>query len=321
MATIAVIANAVATSGSRPFVGKVRGHAAAFWHLIRIGRIEGLTFVVARRADWLTPRLVLRRGYTHDGKRWHIVKNVGFDAILPRADLRVSHSPPLVYWNAPEVWKVCADKWLTYQRFRSVSPRTWFVNNGNAVRRIQRSHSGQTFVLKPRFGRQSRGVRLLQPGQTVPRSFSEPMLLQEVISGRALGGWPGVVDFRCFVQNGRLDLIVLKRGLTRYPLLDFHHGAKLIRTTVATFPSRARAFVRTIDRTFQKFQPRHYCIDFRFDHEGKPTLIELNHLPVLPWGGGHDDHQYFHHLCSIIRSELGFSGRGTKKMVYSPSVV
>lgn len=321
MATIAVIANAVAPSGSRPFVGKVRGHAAAFWHLIRIGRAAGLSFVVARRTDWLVPRLVLRRGYTHDNRRWQIVKNIHFDAMLPRADLHVRLAPPLVYWNAPEVWKVCADKWLTYQRFRSVSPRTWLVNNGSAVRRIRRAHPGQAFVLKPRFGRQSRGVRLLRPRRSAPRFFSEPMLLQEVISGRALGGWPGIVDIRCFVQNGRLDLVVLKRGPDENPLLDFHRGAKLIRTTVAMFPARGHAFIREIDRAFQRIRPRHYGIDFRFDHRGKPALIELNHLPVLPWGGGRDDEQFLRHLCSIIRSELGFTRRGTKKMVYSHSVV
>ncbi len=316
MATIAVIANAVAKRGPRPFVGQVRGHAAAFWHLIRIGRAVGLSFVIARRTDWLAPRLVLRRGYTHDNRRWQIVKDIRFDAILPRADLRVRHAPPLVYWNAPDVWQVCADKWLTYQRFLRFSPRTWLVNNGNAVRRIQRTRPDQSFVLKPRFGRQSRGVRLLRPRQPVPRIFSQPMLLQEVISGRALGGWPGVVDLRCFIHNGRLDLVVLKRGPDAHPLLDFRRGAKLVRTAVAAFPARARVFLRCIDRAFQQVQPRHYCVDFRFNRLGIPVLIELNHLPVLPWGGGRDDERFLHHLCGMIRRELSFARQATRKIVY-----
>lgn len=309
MTTVAILSNAVSRSGARPFRRGYEGHGPAYWHLIRIGRRFGLDFVLARREDW-RGRLILRRAFTHDSRRWRVRRAVAFAAILPRLPLRVRLAPPVVYWNDPRVWKVCADKWLTYRRFRQVSPRTWRVTTPVALSRLRRRLPGRPFILKPRFGRQARGVRVLRPGQPGPARFAEPMIVQELIGGGRFQGREGVWDIRCHVQDGRLDLTYLKRGRPGDVILNVHRGSPIIRFPVVRLPGSARVFVRGIDAAFRSIRPRHYCIDFRYDEFGRPRLIELNHLPVLAWGPGRDYARFYEHLCRLVQAELAGTRRG-----------
>lgn len=311
-ATIAVISNTVASQAREPFLGQYRGHGPAFWHLIRIGRQLGLEFVLARRADWDGRSRTLRRGYTHDGQRWLVRRSVAFEAILPRSDLKVRSAPPIVGWNHRAVWKTCADKWLTYRRFRSISPTTWRVTDPAEVEAIRRRYPGQAFILKPRFGRQSRGVVVLWPRVKLHRLFRETPLLQRLIGGGSFLGRAGVWDIRCFVLNGWLGLSYLKRGMDQAPILNIHRSSRIVRFPLAKLPPSARRFVRGIDRAFERFRPRFYCIDFRYDDRRQPRLIELNHLPVLPWHNHPDYERFYRRFCTSLRAEL-FKGPKGKR--------
>lgn len=313
--TIAVIHNGVQCAGRQPFRLRFVTHGPAYWLLVSTGVRYQLEFVLAPRSAWDARTRRLRWAWTHDGQRWLRRSNVRFDAILPRADLKVRRAPPIVYWNDQRVWRVCADKWLTDQRFRAVSPRTWRVKTPADVDRIRARRPKQATVLKPRFGRQAHAVTYLPSRTPTPRRWREPMVLQAAIPGGAFGRWRrAVVDVRSYVQNGRLDLAYLKVGSPNDPILNVHRGARVVRISLRALPRSASTFVRQIDRVFAAYRPRHYAVDFRYDEQGRPQLIELNHLPVLP-GPGLDAERFYEHLCHIVRGELKFARRGREKMV------
>lgn len=289
-----------------PFRRAWRTQGAAYWALVAAGRRAGLDFVLAARSAWDGRSRVLRWAWTHDSRRWRLLGRTSFDAILPRVNLHVRRAPPIVYWNDPRVWRVCADKWRTYERFRAFSPETWRVRTPAAVDRKRACFPEAAFVLKPRFGRRARGVVFLSPERPTPRSWREPMLLQRAIGGGAFGRWrQPVVDLRAYVQNGRLECVSAKVGRVRNPILNVHRGSRVVRLTVASLPQSARRFVRAIDKQFAKLRPRQYCVDLRYDERRRPRLIELNHLPVLPGGRGRDQQRFYRHLCQMVRE--GFS--------------
>lgn len=307
--------NAVASRGRLPFRGRFVGRGPAYWQLIHIGRRYGLAFVLGRRSDWDGRSTTLRRAFSHDGKHWLLRRRVRFDAIMPRTDLRVRRAPPLVYWNQAAVWKTCADKWLTYRRFRGCSPRTWLVASPKGVAAIRSRYPRQSFVVKPRFGRQSRGVVYLPPGKNALQRFREPMILQEAIVGGAIKRRRGVWDIRCFIQNGRLDLAYLKQGSADDPILNVHRGSRIVRVRVSSLPTSTKRFVRQIDQRFARYHPRHYCIDFRYSERGRPMLIELNHLPVLPWHRDSDYWRFYRHLCQLVLIDFKRLDIGTSNVV------
>lgn len=303
--SIAVIHPGVGRRGSIPFRRGWQTQGPAYWALLAAGRRAGLDFVLAHRSAWDGRSRALRWAWTHDHRRWQLHGRTKFDAILPRANLHVRRAPPVVYWNDPRVWRVCADKWRTYERFRMFSPETWRVRTPAAVDRIRSFFPDTAFVLKPRFGRRARGVVFLRPRRPTSRVWREPMLLQRAIGGGAFGLWrKTVVDLRVYVQTGRLDCVYAKVGSTNNPILNVHRGSRVVWLTVAALPASARAFVRAIDRQFSDIRPRQYCVDFRYDERGRPRLIELNHLPVLPGGRGQDQARFYAHLCQTVRSQL-----------------
>lgn len=310
--TVAILTSYVASRGPVPFRGAEITRGPAFWHWIRIGRKFGLRLVIARRQDWDGRHRRLRAAFWHDGHAWCRLRSVAFDAILPRVPLGVRRSPvPVVYWNHPAVWKICADKWRTYRAFRSVSPETWLVRSARAVQAIRRKYPDQAFVLKPRRGTHARGVVFLPPGRQLPGRLIRPTLLQRAIDGGAFLRKPGIWDIRCYVQNGQVDLAVLKRGTVRQPILDASRGTPMVRWPVSRLPFSARQFIHAIDRRFRRSVPRHYAVDFRYDLQGRPRLIELNHLPVFHWGTGSDYPRFYRRLCRIVIDDFRRTNKGS----------
>jgi len=109
----------------------------------------------------------------------------------------------------------CVDKSMTsflLHKQRIPTPATWSVESMAAVRRLVRAEARpeRPLVLKPLFGSQGRGLRLIDGLAALPpaEEVAGVYYLQQFIRGRA----PGWRDWRVFVVGGRAVAAMIRHG-------------------------------------------------------------------------------------------------------------
>ncbi|MBX6323667.1 MAG: RimK family alpha-L-glutamate ligase [Rhodospirillaceae bacterium] len=110
----------------------------------------------------------------------------------------------------------CVDKSMTsflLHRAGIPTPRTWVAESPEAARAVVRREArpGRPLVLKPLFGSQGRGLRLIDGVDALPpaEEVAGVYYLQRYVSGRS-GGWR---DWRVFVIGGRAVAAMIRHGV------------------------------------------------------------------------------------------------------------
>src|SRR5262245_14617054 len=108
-------------------------------------------------------------------------------------------------WNDARAIERCVDKSMTsflLARAGVATPATWATGSPEAARAIVRREGGHGLVLKPLFGSQGRGLRLIrsQADLPAPDEVKGVYYLQRFV-GTERGGYH---DFRLFVSRGRV---------------------------------------------------------------------------------------------------------------------
>jgi RimK family alpha-L-glutamate ligase len=110
----------------------------------------------------------------------------------------------------------CVDKSMTsflLQRHGIPTPPTWAIESRDAAKDIVRAEArpGQPLVLKPLFGSQGRGLRLIERLRDLPKAeeVQDVFYLQHYVSGPT-AGWR---DWRVFVVGGRAVAAMIRHGV------------------------------------------------------------------------------------------------------------
>src|SRR5215475_6607689 len=117
--------------------------------------------------------------------------------------------------NDARVIERCVDKSMTsflLHKQGIPTPATWSVESMAAARRVVRAEArpDRPLVLKPLFGSQGRGLRLIDGLAALPpaEDVAGVYYLQQFIRGRA----PGWRDWRVFVVGGRAIAAMIRHG-------------------------------------------------------------------------------------------------------------
>jgi tetrahydromethanopterin:alpha-L-glutamate ligase len=122
----------------------------------------------------------------------------------------------LPVYNDARVIERCVDKSMTsflLHRRNIPTPRTWAVESADEARRIVRAEAraGRPLVLKPLFGSQGRGLRLVGGVDALPpaEEMANVFYLQRYVAGAA-AGWR---DWRVFVVGARAVAAMIRHGV------------------------------------------------------------------------------------------------------------
>jgi tetrahydromethanopterin:alpha-L-glutamate ligase len=202
-----------------------------------------------------------------------------FEAVTRRLGvLHALRELGVVVWNDARVIERCVDKSMTtflMQRAGIAVPRTWTVESRDeAVAIARREFRRGPLVLKPLFGSQGRGLRLLTSIEEIP----EPEEIDSVYYLQRFMGVErdqGFHDFRIFVVNG-----VPVAGMTR-------RGASWI--TNVKQGGTPEPLGR--DRQLEELSVRaanavaaDFCgVDLLRGADGETVVLEVNSMPA--WSG------------------------------------
>jgi RimK family alpha-L-glutamate ligase len=214
-----------------------------------------------------------------DGLLLRTVSGGTFEATTMRLGvLHAMVSAGVMVWNSPVGIERCVDKGMTsllLARHGVPTPDTFVVSSRDAAADIvaREAREGAPLVLKPLFGSQGKGLRLVERPEDLPQleEVSRVYYLQRMVDNARIP-WR---DYRIFVCAGRAVAGMIREGDTW--VTNVHQGGRPIPWAVpaaAAELATAAARAVTID----------YCgVDLIDDGAGGYLVLEVNSMPA--WSG------------------------------------
>jgi RimK family alpha-L-glutamate ligase len=184
----------------------------------------------------------------------------------------------VVVWNDARAIERCVDKSMTsflLARAGIPTPETWATESKEAAREtVRREAVAGPLVLKPLFGSQGRGLRLIRSEDELPDPdmVAGAYYLQRFVGSEHTQQFR---DFRLFVSKARV-IAAMARYATNW-ITNVKQGGRPV-AAAANADMKALA-VRAAAAVGADFAG----IDILCDPDGKPTVLEVNSMPA--WSG------------------------------------
>lgn len=229
--------------------------------------------------------------YESDGSGWKKVENIYPDLIYDKtkAGMETYYKKELISAKYPFVnnlrfTRIMDDKLITSLIFHKWSKKSWIVNNPKKLRSILPRIKSQRFVIKPIAESGGRFVQILDKKEALEKiTFGNDYLVQEFIDSST--GVPGVSehmhDLRLVFINDKLSYSYIREPKEGNYLANLSQGGSLSIVPKNRIPPSIAPIVRCANKVFETFNPRIYSVDFMFDENKKPWLIEMNSMPGL----------------------------------------
>jgi RimK family alpha-L-glutamate ligase len=201
-----------------------------------------------------------------------------FEAVTLRLGiLQAAGEAGVLVWNDARAIERCVDKSMTsflLARAGLPTPPTWAVESRTAAAAIvAREGTGSPLVLKPLFGSQGRGLRLIH----TPDDLPEPAAVHGVYYLQRFVGVErdGFRDFRVLVSRGRV-IAAMARHSPDW-ITNLKQGGRPV-AVVASDEMRDVA-VRAAAAVGAAFAG----VDVLYDGDGRLSVLEVNSMPA--WSG------------------------------------
>src|SRR5262249_20124203 len=201
-----------------------------------------------------------------------------FEAVTLRLGiLHAARDLGVMVWNDARAIERCVDKSMTsflLARAGIATPPTWAVESREAATAIMEHDPARApLVLKPLFGSQGRGLRLIR----TPDDLPDPAAVNGLYYLQRFVGVErdGCRDFRVLVSRGRAIAAMARHSPSW--ITNVKRGARPV-PVVANEEMRELA-VRAATAVGAAFAG----VDVLYDRDSRPTVLEVNSMPA--WSG------------------------------------
>lgn len=184
----------------------------------------------------------------------------------------------VLVWNDARAIERCVDKSTTsflLARAGIPTPPTWTVESPEAARDIvSREARDGPLVLKPLFGSQGRGLRLIRTPDDVPApgEVAGVYYLQRFVAGEREGVFS---DFRVLVSQGRVVAAMARHGVSW--ITNVKRGGRPMAAVID------RAITDLAVRATAAVGADFAGVDLICGADGRPAVLEVNSMPA--WAG------------------------------------
>lgn len=183
----------------------------------------------------------------------------------------------VVVWNDARAIERCVDKSMTsflLARAGLPTPATWTTESAEAARAlVEREALSGPLVLKPLFGAQGKGLRLIRRPEDLPQP--EGVAGVYYLQRFQAPATEDFRDYRLFVLRGRVIAAMLRRASTW--ITNLKQGGEPC--AIVLEPAMERlgvAAARAVGATIAG-------VDVLVGRDGVPTVLEVNSMPA--WSG------------------------------------
>lgn len=222
--------------------------------------------------------------------RWIWKKNIVPDIIYDKSPfvmnkrlqaMRLKIEKDFTFINSLKLSNLLSNKWKTYKKFSKFSPKTVLINQRSDLRKIKGLKTNLV-ILKPLFGSGGKGIKIYTKDKIRPTRY--PFIAQKFVSARK--GIPGLVngphDLRVFLAKSEKPFYSYIRTPKEGELIsNYSQGGSLIPLPVSKIPKKIYAITRYVSKKLSAYEKKFYSIDFIFDDNQRPWILEMNSRPGI----------------------------------------
>lgn len=186
--------------------------------------------------------------------------------------------------NSLRFTQMLDDKLITSMIFHKWSKKSWIVNNPEKLRKILPKIKSKKLVIKPISESGGKDIKILPKEEALEKIiFSNDYIVQEFIDSSS--GVPGVSesvhDLRLVFVNDKISYAYIREPAEGNYLANISQGGSLSIVPTSSIPKSLNPIIRCVNNVFETFNPRIYSVDFMFDENKRPWIVELNSMPGL----------------------------------------
>lgn len=302
---------------SRPFFTRTINNAYSLF--ARKAEAKGFNAYFAEYTSYNNKKL--RYAWRYE-KGWKKTENIELDIVFNRfnkavfkGNLKDKKAERIKYKifneigtiNHPLLEEFCWDKHKIYEMFPEYSPQTFLVNSYSGFKKVIPLIRGKRIVIKPRYGTLGKDVKIFRKKKmikNIDKKIKKNTIVQRYINTKhgIKGLVDGVHDMRIIIINGKINhahIRAPKKGL----IANMSLGGEKIFIKNEEIPKQAVEIVKKVDSALRNFYPRVFSVDFLFDKNQKPYIVECNSSPTLHRYayGKYKKPEYFDDLLDAIK--------------------
>lgn len=284
--------NEVKFDRERPFEKKWKNQDYAKY--TEMLREKGVDVVCGEYREYKNRRM--EKAFRWNGSEWEKVEDVEVDGVYDlfrhdkdKYELKKKMKDEVGILNDPEVAQLCQDKLETYTQFSEHQAEIRKAKRENVAEMLEKYSE---VVLKPRYGSSGEGISRISSMEGFEEK--EDMLVQRFIHAEA-PDWmdiEGQHDMRVFVINGDIAGSHVRTPGKDTFLSNNAQGGDQFYVDKKDIPEKVRDVVADVEKELKKYRPRIYTVDFMFDGEERPWVVELNSQPGIYYHQPVKDKEY-----------------------------
>lgn len=225
------------------------------------------------------------------GGKWKKINNIKPDLIYDKTKARaeVYYKKELIrqaypFINDLQFTQIIDDKFLTSLLFPRWSKKCYLVDTIADLKNILPKIKTNIFVLKPLMESGGKDIYILNKKSSLAKiNIDKRFLVQEFIDSSK--GVPrvskGMHDLRLVFVNDKLIYSYIREPEKGSYLANIAQGGSLSIIPKNKLPRSLAPIIKHAKKIFGSFSPKIYSIDFMFDENKKPWVVELNSMPGL----------------------------------------
>ena len=252
------------------------------------GEEKGIKFYRAPLYSFDNKKKNFAKGWSFQNNKWIIVNNIVPDIVFDKASYdsnltatknKISSIFPFV--NSPAFDEITSNKFITYCLFKDYMPKSYLIYNKKDISENINYLQGNKFVIKPITGVEGRAVMVLSKKDIKNIKIEEPMLLQYYIdSSKGIDNIvSGYHDLRIIIFNNEIFGSYVRIPKKKSLLANISQGGERIVLNKKNIPSKALKIAKHVIKTFNNFDSLFYSVDFIFDKNQNPYILEINSKP------------------------------------------
>lgn len=183
------------------------------------------------------------------------------------------------FFNKINLSEVMTNKWSTYKAFKKFSPKLVLVKKTADLCKID-TLATKKIILKPIHGSGGMGIKIIPKSAATKMPF--PFLAQELIETNGYKNWvKGAHDLRVMMINETPFHSFFRIPLKGKLIANLSQGGKIKLVDPKDLPESILSILKYTSKKFAPFSKKMYAIDFIFDKNERPWIIELNSRPGI----------------------------------------
>lgn len=275
----------ILTLYSQPFPPRMLKVSQDFY---AYARKNGLIVCRGFIIDFDSNENIFKRALFFENNKWTWKKNIRPDFIHDRS-LHYLKEPNLSikkviektfpFFNNIELSEIMTNKWTTYKNFKKFSPKLVKITTEADLKKLK-TLSSSRIILKPIHGSGGMGIKIVDKNAATEMPY--PFLAQELIETTGYKNWvKGAHDLRVMMINNTPFHSFLRIPPKGKLIANLSQGGKIKLINPEKLPESIHAILKYTSKKFAKFNRKMYAIDFIFDKNERPWIIELNSRPGI----------------------------------------